>query len=35
MGRAKPVVRFRDTDGVWWQLLHDERLEEIPAPVND
>jgi hypothetical protein len=29
---SRPVVRFRDADGVWWRLLHDERLEEVPAP---
>ncbi|MGW5258138.1 hypothetical protein ACWERW_35325 [Streptomyces sp. NPDC004012] len=35
MPQAKPVTRFRDADGVWWHLLHDERLEEAPAPAND
>jgi multidrug efflux pump subunit AcrA (membrane-fusion protein) len=29
---SKPSVRFRDADGIWWRLLHDERLEEVPAP---
>ncbi|NNN30728.1 hypothetical protein HLK59_10200 [Streptomyces sp. S3(2020)] len=30
--RARPVARFRDADGVWWQLLHDERLTEAEPP---
>ncbi|MGV9344274.1 hypothetical protein ACWDSD_05580 [Streptomyces spiralis] len=29
---ARPVVDFRDAEGLRWRLLHDERLEEIPAP---
>ncbi|MGW1863741.1 hypothetical protein [Streptomyces collinus] len=33
MAAARPVARFRDADGAWWQLLHDERLTEIPEPT--
>ncbi|WP_158810582.1 hypothetical protein [Streptomyces leeuwenhoekii] len=29
---AMPVVRFRDANGAWWRMLHDERLVEIAAP---
>ena len=31
---ARPVARFRDADSVWWELLHEERLEEATAPDN-
>jgi hypothetical protein len=31
---SQPSVRFRDADGLWWRLLHDERLEETSAPAG-
>ncbi|WP_037658767.1 hypothetical protein [Streptomyces griseofuscus] len=32
--RARPVTRFRDAEGVWWQLLHDEQLTETSPPAQ-
>ncbi|MER5534526.1 hypothetical protein [Streptomyces mirabilis] len=31
---SRPIVRFRDADGSWWQLLADEQLKELLPPTE-